>query len=99
MKNNNNAASFVFENVTLTTNTGKAYGIGPLVAGYRLENVARPFITANLNIVDSAINIIGSEEDGGITGGESVEIKVKGPDEQTYADFYCVSRWRSNDFK
>lgn len=93
MKNNNNAASFVFESITLTTNTGKAYGIAPLVMGYSYyEDISKPFITANLNIVDSAINIIGSEEDGGITGGESVEIKVKGPDEQTYTYNFIVYR-------
>jgi len=93
MKNKNNAASFIFESITLTTNTGKAYGIGPLVMGYSYyEDISKPFITANLNIVDSAINIIGSEEDGGITGGESVEIKVKGPDEQTYTYNFIVYR-------
>lgn len=93
MKNNNNAASFVFESIKLTTNAGKEYGIGPLVMGYSYyEDISKPFITANLNIVDSAINIIGSEEDGGITGGESVEIKVKGPDEQTYTYNFIVYR-------
>lgn len=93
MKNNNNAASFVFESITLTTNTGKSYGIAPLVMGYSYyEDISKPFITANLNVIDSAINIIGSEEDGGITGGESVEIKVKGPDEQTYTYNFIVYR-------
>jgi hypothetical protein len=93
MKNRNNASSFVFESITLTTNTGKAYGIAPLVMGYSYyEDISKPFITANLNVVDSGVNVIGSEEDGGITGGESVEIKVKGPDEQTYTYNFIVYR-------
>ena len=93
MKNKNNAASFIFESIILTTNTGKTYDIAPLVMGYSYyEDIAKPFITANLNVVDSGINVIGSEEDGGITGGESVEIKAKGPDEQTYTYNFIVYR-------
>lgn len=89
-ENKNSSASFSFESIILTDNSGVKHNISSLVVGYTYyEDVGKPFISANLNIIDSAINIIGTAP---ITGGEAVEIKVKGPLNDTYTYNFIVYR-------
>ena len=65
-------------------NKGKTFQIKDLINGFTYyEDITRPFISANLNINDSGMNLIGSGK-GPITGNELVEIVVNGPDEKQY---------------
>ena len=84
MSNKNSAASYVYESVQITLedgkNKGKTFQIKDLINGFTYyEDITRPFISANLNINDSGMNLIGSGK-GPITGNELVEIVVLGPD-------------------
>lgn len=89
-QNKNSAASFEFESIILRDNNGEAHNISALVIGYTYyEDVGKPFVTANLNIIDSAVNLIGTLP---ITGGEQVEITVKGPLEDSYTYNFIVYR-------
>ena len=95
-KNLNNAAAFKYKSVRITLedgpNKGKTYEIGALVYGFTYyEDITKPFISANLNINDSGMNLIGSGL-GPITGGEIVEIDLIGPDEEDYTYTFRVYR-------
>ncbi len=95
-KNNNNAAAFVYKSVKITLddgpNKGKTYEIGALIAGFTYyEDITKSFLSANLNINDSGMNLIGSGT-GPITGGELVEIEIEGPDNKDYAYKFRVYR-------
>ena len=81
--NNNSAAAFQYESVKITLvdgpNAGNSYEIKDIVFGFTYyEDITKPFISANLNINDSGMNLIGSGV-GPITGNEEVEIVVNGP--------------------
>ena len=97
VKNENNAAAFVYKSVRISMLQGKYAGkkpleIGELVFGFTYyEDITKPFISANLNINDSGSNLIGSGS-GPITGGELVEIDVEGPDNKDYSYTFKVYR-------
>ena len=97
VKNENNAAAFVYKSVRISMLQGKYAGkkpleIGELVFGFTYyEDITKPFISANLNINDSGSNLIGSGS-GPITGGELVEIDVEGPDNKDYSYKFKVYR-------
>ena len=96
MSNKNNAASYVYKSVKITLedgkNKGKTFQIKDLINGFTYyEDITRPFISANLNINDSGMNLIGSGK-GPITGNELVEIVVNGPDEKEYTYYFRVFR-------
>ena len=97
VKNENNAAAFVYKSVRISMLQGKYAGkkpleIGELVFGFTYyEDITKPFISANLNINDSGSNLIGSGS-GPITGGELVEIDVEGPDNVEYSYAFKVYR-------
>ena len=97
VKNENNAAAFVYKSVRISMLQGKYAGkkpleIGELVFGFTYyEDITKPFISANLNINDSGNNLIGSGS-GPITGGEVVEIDVEGPDNKDYSYAFKVYR-------
>ena len=96
MSNKNSAASYVYESVQITLedgkNKGKTFQIKDLINGFTYyEDITRPFISANLNINDSGMNLIGSGK-GPITGNELVEIVVNGPDEKQYTYYFRVFR-------
>jgi hypothetical protein len=89
-ENNNNAAAWGFESVFLTDHSGTKHNISALIYGFTYyEDIGKPFISANLTLIDSAINLIST---GPISGGEEVEIKVQGPDEETYTYNFLVYR-------
>ena len=95
-KNENNAGAFVYKSVKITLedgpNKGKSYEIGALIFGFTYyEDITKPFLSANLNINDSGMNLIGSGT-GPITGGELVEITVEGPDNEEYTYNFRVYR-------
>ena len=95
-KNLNNAAAFKYKGVRITLedgpNKGKTYEIGALVYGFTYyEDITKPFISANLNINDSGMNLIGNGT-GPITGGELVEIDIEGPDNKDYTYQFRVYR-------
>ena len=95
-QNKNNAAAFIYKSVRITLeegkNTGKTYEIGNLVFGFTYyEDITKPFLSANLNINDSGMNLIGSGT-GPITGNELVEIDVIGPDNVEYNYSFRVYR-------
>ena len=82
--NENNAGAFVYKSVRITLeegkNKGKTFEIGNIVFGFTYyEDITKPFLSANLNINDTGMNLIGSGT-GPITGNELVEIDVMGPD-------------------
>ena len=97
VKNENNAAAFVYKSVRISMLQGKyakkkPLEIGELVFGFTYyEDITKPFISANLNINDSGSNLIGSGS-GPITGGELVEIDVEGPDNKDYSYKFKVYR-------
>ena len=97
VKNENNAAAFVYKSVRISMLQGKYANkkpleIGELVFGFTYyEDITKPFISANLNINDSGSNLIGSGS-GPITGGELVEIDVEGPDNKDYSYKFKVYR-------
>ena len=97
VKNENNAAAFVYKSVRISMLQGKYAGkkpleIGELVFGFTYyEDITKPFISANLNINDSGKNLIGSGS-GPITGGEVVEIDIEGPDNKDYSYAFKVYR-------
>ena len=97
VKNENNAAAFVYKSVRISMLQGKyakkkPLEIGELVFGFTYyEDITKPFISANLNINDSGSNLIGSGS-GPITGGELVEIDVEGPDNKDYSYTFKVYR-------
>ena len=97
VKNENNAAAFVYKSVRISMLQGKYAGkkpleIGELVFGFTYyEDITKPFISANLNINDSGKNLVGSGS-GPITGGELVEIDVEGPDNKDYSYTFKVYR-------
>ena len=97
VKNENNAAAFVYKSVRISMLQGKYAGkkpleIGELVFGFTYyEDITKPFISANLNINDSGSNLIGSGS-WPITGGELVEIDVEGPDNKDYSYTFKVYR-------
>ena len=95
-KNENNAGAFVYKSVRITLedgpNKGKTYEIGALIFGFTYyEDITKPFISANLNINDSGMNLIGNGT-GPITGGELVEIDIEGPDNKDYTYQFRVYR-------
>ena len=95
-QNKNNAGAFIYKSVRITLqegkNTGKTYEIGNLVFGFTYyEDITKPFLSANLNINDSGMNLIGSGT-GPITGNELVEIDVIGPDNAEYNYSFRVYR-------
>ena len=95
-QNKNNAAAFIYKSVRITLeegkNKGKTYEIGNLVFGFTYyEDITKPFLSANLNINDSGMNLIGSGT-GPITGNELVEIDVIGPDNVEYNYSFRVYR-------
>ena len=61
VKNENNAAAFVYKSVRISMLQGKYAGkkpleIGELVFGFTYyEDITKPFISANLNINDSGV--------------------------------------------
>lgn len=95
-KNANNAAAFIYKSVRITLeegkNKGKTFEIGNLVFGFTYyEDITKPFLSANLNLNDSGMNLIGSGT-GPITGNELVEIDVIGPDDVEYNYSFRVYR-------
>ena len=95
-KNENNAGAFVYKSVRITLedgpNKGKTYEIGALIFGFTYyEDITKPFLSANLNINDSGMNLIGNGT-GPITGGELVEIDIEGPDNKDYTYQFRVYR-------
>ena len=95
-QNKNNAGAFIYKSVRITLeegkNAGKTFEIGNLVFGFTYyEDITKPFLSANLNINDSGMNLIGSGT-GPITGNELVEIDVIGPDNVEYNYSFRVYR-------
>ena len=94
--NENNAGAFVYKSVRITLeegkNKGKTFEIGNIVFGFTYyEDITKPFLSANLNINDTGMNLIGSGT-GPITGNELVEIDVMGPDNDEYNYSFRVYR-------
>ena len=76
------ATSFSFESIILTTPAGEAYDITELVFGFTYyEDINKGFMSGNLRIIDSGSNLRANAP---ISGYDRVEIKVNGPDEQSY---------------
>ena len=95
-QNKNNAGAFIYKSVRITLeegkNAGKTFEIGNLVFGFTYyEDITKPFLSANLNINDSGMNLIGSGT-GPITGNELVEIDVIGPDNSEHNYSFRVYR-------
>ena len=95
-ENKNNASAFVYKSVRITLesgkNKGKTFEIGNLVFGFTYyEDITKPFISANLNINDSGMNLIGSGT-GPITCNVLVEIDVIGPDNSEHNYSFRVYR-------
>ena len=95
--NENNAAAFEYKSVRIHMLQGRYANdrpleIGDLVFGFTyFEDITKPFISANLNINDTGMNLIGSGV-GPITGNERVEIVVTGPDGADYIYNFRVYR-------
>ena len=89
--NKNSASSFNFKKVEIITRDGESYRLaGNYVLGFTYyEDVNTPYISANLNINDSGLNLIAN---GPIQGGEEVNIEIEGPDEEVYEFFFRVYR-------
>ena len=73
--NKNSASSFNFKKVEIITRDGESYRLaGNYVLGFTYyEDVNTPYISANLNINDSGLNLIAN---GPIQGGEEVNIEI-----------------------
>lgn len=84
------ATSFSFESIILTTPAGEAYDITELVFGFTYyEDINKGFMSGNLRIIDSGSNL---RSNAPISGYDRVEIKVNGPDEQSYVyNFFTYS--------
>ena len=84
------ATSFSFESIILTTPAGEAYDITELVFGFTYyEDINKGFMSGNLRIIDSGSNLRANAP---ISGYDRVEIKVNGPDEQSYTyNFFTYS--------